>query len=46
MVHGSRITFYAVASLDVDEELLAHDGNQGVVLGVEAKMQHRKENGV
>ncbi|KAE8901840.1 hypothetical protein PF002_g25208 [Phytophthora fragariae] len=45
-VHGSRIKFYAHASLDVDEELLAHVGNQGIVLVVEHIKQHRKENGM
>ncbi|KAE8966120.1 hypothetical protein PR002_g28466 [Phytophthora rubi] len=43
-VHGSRLKFYADASLDVDEELLAHVGNQGIVLVVEHIKQHRKEN--
>jgi transposase InsO family protein len=42
-VHGSRLKFYSDASLDVNEELLAHVGNQWMVLVVERLKGHRKE---
>ncbi|POM62866.1 LOW QUALITY PROTEIN: hypothetical protein PHPALM_27929 [Phytophthora palmivora] len=45
-VHGSRLKFYADSSFEVNKELLAHVGNQGVVLGVESITKHRKANGV
>ncbi|EGZ28870.1 hypothetical protein PHYSODRAFT_470713 [Phytophthora sojae] len=48
-VHGSRLKFYADASLDVDEELLAHVDNQGIVvmvLGIETIKQHRHIDGI
>ncbi|POM74796.1 Hypothetical protein PHPALM_8188 [Phytophthora palmivora] len=46
VVHGSRLKFYADSSFEVNEELLAHVGNQGMVLGVESITKHRKANGV
>ncbi|KAE9127003.1 hypothetical protein PF007_g5779 [Phytophthora fragariae] len=46
IVHGSRLKFYADSSLDVNEEMLAHVGNQGMVLGVQDITSHRRENGV
>eukprot|EP00644_Phytophthora_capsici_P010464 jgi/Phyca11/116403/e_gw1.30.201.1 len=45
-VHGSRLKYYSDSNLDVNEELLAHIGNQGMVLGVETLKRHRKEHGV
>ncbi|OWY92645.1 hypothetical protein PHMEG_00038268, partial [Phytophthora megakarya] len=42
MVHGSRLKFYRDGSLGISEELLAHVGNQGMVLGVEMFKGHRK----
>lgn len=40
-VHGSRLKFFADSSLDVTEELLAHVGNQGMVLEIEQFKDHR-----
>ncbi|POM68944.1 Hypothetical protein PHPALM_14828 [Phytophthora palmivora] len=40
-VHGSRLKHYSDATLDVTEELRQHIGNQGIVLGVRAIVQHR-----
>lgn len=42
MVHGSRLKFSRDGSLGTSEELLAHVGNQGMVLGVEKFKDHRK----
>ncbi|GMF16578.1 unnamed protein product [Phytophthora fragariaefolia] len=42
-VHGSRLKFYCDASLGVSEEMRAHVGNQGMVLGVEARKDHHKQ---
>lgn len=41
-VHGSRLKFFCESELDVNDELRAHVGNQGLVLGVEAILEHRK----
>lgn len=46
VVHGSRLKFYADSSLEVSEELLAHVGNQGMLLVVESLKEHRKNRGV
>ncbi|GMF25827.1 unnamed protein product [Phytophthora fragariaefolia] len=40
-VHGSRLKFFADSSLDVTEELVAHIGNQGMVLEIEQFKDHR-----
>ncbi|ETO63902.1 hypothetical protein F444_18467 [Phytophthora nicotianae P1976] len=40
-VHGSRFKFYADSSLNVSEELIAHVGNQGMVLEIEQFKDHR-----
>ncbi|OWY98346.1 hypothetical protein PHMEG_00030909, partial [Phytophthora megakarya] len=40
-VHGSRLKFFADSSLDVTEELIAHVGNQGMVLEIEEFKAHR-----
>eukprot|EP00644_Phytophthora_capsici_P008989 jgi/Phyca11/102196/e_gw1.6.403.1 len=45
-VHGSRLKYYSDSNLDVNEELLAHIGNEGMILGVAALKRHRKEHGV
>ncbi|KAE8891373.1 hypothetical protein PF003_g24671 [Phytophthora fragariae] len=37
--------FYSDSALNVDEEMLAHIGNQGMLLGVEAIKHHRNEHG-
>ncbi|ETP39710.1 hypothetical protein F442_12845 [Phytophthora nicotianae P10297] len=42
MVHGSRLKFYRDSSLEISEELLAHVGNQGMVLGVDKIKGNRK----
>ncbi|ETN23867.1 hypothetical protein PPTG_00369 [Phytophthora nicotianae INRA-310] len=42
MVHESRLKFYCDASLGASEEMKAHVGNQGMVLGVEELKAHRK----
>ncbi|KAE9062830.1 hypothetical protein PF007_g29768 [Phytophthora fragariae] len=44
-VHCSRLKFYSNSALNVDEEMLAHIGNQGMLLGVEAIKHHRNEHG-
>ncbi|KAG6586659.1 uncharacterized protein IUM83_18147 [Phytophthora cinnamomi] len=40
-VHGSRLKFFADSSLDVTEELVAHVGNQEMVLEIELFKDHR-----
>ncbi|KAE9356793.1 hypothetical protein PR003_g2148 [Phytophthora rubi] len=40
-VHGSRLKFYADSSLDVTEELVAHVGNQAMVVEIEQLDDHR-----
>ncbi|KAF1317462.1 hypothetical protein FI667_g14764, partial [Globisporangium splendens] len=40
-VHGSRLKFYADASMNVNEELIEHISTQGVVLGVAAFKEFR-----
>lgn len=44
-VHGFLFKFYSDSSLEVNKELLAHVGNQGMVFSVEARKAHRKERG-
>ncbi|TYZ58218.1 hypothetical protein PybrP1_006446 [[Pythium] brassicae (nom. inval.)] len=46
IVHPSLLKFYSDSSLEVTEELLAHVGNQGVVLSVRDIKARRKERGV
>ncbi|OWZ11151.1 hypothetical protein PHMEG_00015874 [Phytophthora megakarya] len=46
VMHGSRLKFYTDSSLEVNEEMLAHVANQGMVLGVQDITNHRKENGI
>ncbi|ETO58889.1 hypothetical protein F444_22734 [Phytophthora nicotianae P1976] len=45
VVHGSRLKFYADSSLEVSEELLAHVGNQCMLLLVESLKEHQKNRG-
>ncbi|ETP27948.1 hypothetical protein F442_22767 [Phytophthora nicotianae P10297] len=40
-VHESRLKFFEDSSLNVNEELVEHVANQGIVLGVEAIVGHR-----
>ncbi|OWY93050.1 hypothetical protein PHMEG_00037692 [Phytophthora megakarya] len=41
-VHGSRLKFYSDSSLDVTAELKEHVAKQGIVLGVRAIVDHRR----
>ena len=40
-VHGSRLKFYADASLNISDEILEHVGTQGVQLAVRELLSHR-----
>ncbi|POM77486.1 hypothetical protein PHPALM_5120 [Phytophthora palmivora] len=40
-VHGSRLKFFEDSTLNVNEELVEHVANQGLVLGVAAIVGHR-----